>query len=247
MKIQPINTQNQYTPNFTGAIDKSLFKYLDQCRKDVIRSAKKSPSAFTNEEIKETTKDIAYILGNLKKFMQKTHNNTLLKIEKGTSKTEEFVLFFTNKKTGNKLYVTPNLGSLFECQSSPDWNPLLDKAGKSSITNLAKWTARLNILGHKPEIIDKTLFRLECQDLINQAFNKSFLGHIRTKLNIRRIERLAPEFDINIGMGAIDDIISINSLAKIRKAKTIYEKNTEKQLIKTRKSIIKELKNIEIK
>ena len=98
------NVQNNNV-QFKGTIDKSVTKYLNEVRKDVISTQKKK-SNFDVNIVKETKNAISNIMKRLKAFMSQTNEETTLILKK-TRTTETGTklgrLMFKDTRTGAEI------------------------------------------------------------------------------------------------------------------------------------------------
>ena len=99
------NNEQNINVQFKGTIDKSVTKYLNQVRNDIIKT-QKDDNLFGLSTIKETKEAISNIMNRLKTFMSQTNDETTLILKKTKTTptgSELSQLKFKDKKSGVEI------------------------------------------------------------------------------------------------------------------------------------------------
>lgn len=207
MIVLPININNN--TNFKGSIDKSVYKYLNDIKKQTIKNRYICEIGVGNtseESIRKTTDLISEILTKLKSYMEKTQKNTKIALEKSSYK-DNLIPVFKNKITNTQIKgSSPHTNNLHQyavydtyiALPEPDLKASYNRYQKPVIHTLDELNSFLrfvNDLSSKcsPERIDFVLFKNMIQD-INSKDGISKIKQFITKKRFEKADKYAREF-----------------------------------------------------
>ena len=243
MKVTPITNPvdaQQYT--FKGKVGKSVYKYYEAQKEQIINF-----KYLQRQDIDVFKNIVPKTIERLKSFMDKLHPDTTLEFK--LEECNEVVPYFYNKKTDTSIFVPPATKHrpAKETFYAGSLNLGIGKFSsmfiRDNITTIDTFSDDLISLtsreGNSPKDIDNVLFKYMFLEMRDKIKPNSFWSDLRLKFNAKKLEKLAPEFDL----------VSIDFPKLLFEAKVDLEEKAKKQLARKqeKQEIIDDFKKFEIK
>ncbi|MBE7711373.1 MAG: hypothetical protein E7Z92_04455 [Cyanobacteria bacterium SIG31] len=243
MKVTPItNPVDVQQTAFKGKVGKSVYKYYEAQREQIINF-----KHLQTRDIDAFKNIVPKTIDRLKSFMDKLHPNTTLEFK--LKENNEVVPYFYNNKTNTSLYVPsasnhiPARETIYTGSLNLSMGSFSNYYIRNNIYTIDTFSEDLISLtsrpGNAPKDIDDALFKDMFITMREKIKPNSFWSDLKLKYNAKKLEKLAPEFDV----------VSQDYPKQLFDAKVDLEETSKKQLAEKqeKQKIIDDLKSFKIK
>ena len=228
MQIQNVNNSQTAFNGYVGENVKTVLnKAVKNSISELVHEANAKKEVVEGYKLINITDKRTKLLKKLKNYMEPFHQDSYMDIDNCGS------LFIKNDKLNRRLFFRhqPDLPKEY-------FNINYEKLEEKHIDSIDEATD-VFIRTHKPEATDTLLFDLYARNRLEDAKKLSLFGRIKTFFAAKKLDKLAPEFNVEGGWkNKLKEVqIDAKKESALKKIINKIDKNEEKEIIKNNNKI----------